>query len=402
MRNRCLIVFSLGFLVMPGQLFAQSASLGMPMSTAAAASQKPTVRAAKPDPLIGDYSPAARLGPISEVRYEPEPTAELLRSPEERYNWGIRDDAPSQARYRATPVSRRESQFGEKMGEMIDNAPGSNWGNFESDHCFDDMISPVTNPFLFEDPRALTELRPLFFYQSIPSNQYLYRGGNIEYFGLQGRLAITQRLSIVVHKLGGAVINPGSNSVLSSETGFAEIWLGPKYTFYRDEQTGTLFAGGLIFQLPTGSSQIYQDTGKLSLVPYASVAQRFGKTSWGTFNVMDTFGLSFSTNDQRSNFFYNSIHIDFDVANWNRIYPLIEMNWFHYTRNGNASFQAFEGFDFANVGAAVAGTDFLSFAVGARYKISEAIQFGLAAEFPLLGTKYLNNFRLGIDFIWRY
>ena len=31
----------------------------------------------------------------------------------------------------------------------------------QSDHGFDNFISPVTNPSLFEDPRALTEVRPI-------------------------------------------------------------------------------------------------------------------------------------------------------------------------------------------------------------------------------------------------
>ena len=35
---------------------------------------------------------------------------------------------------------------------------------FKSDHVFDGFISPVTNPFLFEDPRSLTEVRPIFMY----------------------------------------------------------------------------------------------------------------------------------------------------------------------------------------------------------------------------------------------
>ena len=32
---------------------------------------------------------------------------------------------------------------------------------FQSDCAFDHFISPITNPFLAEDPRSLTELRPL-------------------------------------------------------------------------------------------------------------------------------------------------------------------------------------------------------------------------------------------------
>src|SRR5438067_2840151 len=99
---------------------------------------------------------------------------------------------------------------------------------FESDHAFDTFASPVTNPFYFEDPRSLTEVRPLFFFQTIPNSNYLYRGGHAEFFGVQARVALTERWSLVLNKLGGVSINPGDGSVLKSETGFAELWLGPK------------------------------------------------------------------------------------------------------------------------------------------------------------------------------
>jgi hypothetical protein len=260
----------------------------------------------------------------------------------------------------------------------------------------------LSNPFLFEDPRTLTELRPIFIFQTIPSSQWFFRGGNIEDFNLQGRLSITDRLSIVMNKLGLIVINPGAGSNVGSASGITEIWLGPKYNFYREDQTGTIASAGLTFQIPVGPEKVFQSTGDLSLNPYASVAQQFGKTSYGTFHAMDTFGFAFAVDNDRSNYFYNSIHVDFDVANWQRIYPLIEINWFHYLQNGGAHDLGFEGFDLANIGAQVAGTDFVSIAFGSRFKASESVQFGFAAELPLVGHRDLQNFRLTIDMIWRY
>lgn len=388
-----------------------AASLGIPEVAADVASWKRTARGSSPDPLLGDYSPPARLGNISEVRLGPSPGSPALDTPEERYNWGIPDTyAPhddgtyrSNSSYRSNSrtSSRSSNKFGDKMGEMMDNG-GNSWISFQSDHCFDDFSSPMSNPFLNEDPRTLTEIRPIFLFQTIPSSQYLYRGGNIEYFGLQGRLAFTQRFSVVMHKLGGLVINPGTDSGMSNATGFAEIWLGPKYTWYRDETTGTVASAGMQFQLATGPSSVYQDTGTLSFVPYVNVGQKFGKSSYGTFAIMNTLGYSIPSSRQRSAYLYNSFHIDFDVVNYGRFYPFIELNWFHYTRNGEARDLGFEGLDLANVGSAVAGRDFLSIAFGSRFKISEQAQFGISAEFPLLGTKDLFNFRLGLDFIWRF
>src|SRR5262249_20160296 len=42
---------------------------------------------------------------------------------------------------------------------------------FGSDCDFDDFVSPISNPFLAEDPRSLTELRPIFLWQTIPGTQ---------------------------------------------------------------------------------------------------------------------------------------------------------------------------------------------------------------------------------------
>lgn len=426
MRAFVTLVLGIGLLALPRPLLAQpaarlsaprpAAALGTPITPV---SFRSTARAASPDPLVGDYIPAARLGPISEVRFGPDPDADSFSSPQERYNWGLgsrydrpvsRNDNYDEPRMRAQPSSSsRQSRFGEKFGDLFDSPSGGNGGgdsfwSFESDHCFDDFISPVSNPFLFEDPRTLTEIRPIFMYQTIPNANPLYHGGNVEFFGLQARLALTQRFSIVMNKLGGIAINPGSGSPVGSAAGFSEVWIGPKYTWYREDQTGTVSAMGLIFQIPTGPGSVYQNTGNLSLTPYMSIAQRFGKTSWGTFNFMDTAGLAFATTGARSNYFYNSAHIDFDVANWQRIYPLLELNWFYYTSNGNARPDlGFEGQDIANTGAALAGTNFLNIAIGGRYKFSEAVQIGLICEFPLLNdAKRLENFRLGLDAIWRY
>src|SRR5689334_22588699 len=41
-------------------------------------------------------------------------------------------------------------------------------GFLPSDHCFDSFISPLSNPFFFEDPRSLTEARGIFIDNSVP------------------------------------------------------------------------------------------------------------------------------------------------------------------------------------------------------------------------------------------
>ena len=277
---------------------------------------------------------------------------------------------------------------------------------FESDHCFDGFISPVTNPFLFEDPRSLTEVRPIFMYQTIPGKNPVFQGGNIDFFGLQGRVALTDRLSIVLNELGGVWLNANNSpfpDIQGHHSGFSEVEIGPKFTFLRSEQTGTLGAAGLIFQIPIGTASVFQDTGTLSMVPYITMAQNFWKTSYGSMNAMGEIGYDFATDNRRSDNFFMSLHLDYDIGNLHKFYPFLEMNWWNYTHNGSAQPFDFEGADLVNFGSSdVKGHNLLTLAPGMRFKFNECVQLGIAAEFPVVGTRDLESFRLTMDLIFRY
>jgi hypothetical protein len=276
---------------------------------------------------------------------------------------------------------------------------------FQSDHQFDNFISPVTNPFFFEDPRALTEIRPVFMWQQTPSQNPVFRGGDNFFFGTQARLAITPWLSFVVNRLGGTWMET-SDPAIGSHAGFSELWLGPKITFIRNDRTGTLMAGGMTFEIPTGADKVFQGTGSLGLAPYVSFGQSFLRSfPYGSFNFLNTTGYSFRADSVRSEFFYTNLHVDMDVANLHRIYPLIEMNYFAYTRNGHPNHFGFEGADMFNFGSNNAGHGDLSLSFGARYKFGgkDNIQVGTAFGWGLLNqTHHLEGFRWTVDMIFRY
>ena len=273
----------------------------------------------------------------------------------------------------------------------------------QSDHCFDGFISPVSNPFYFLDPRSLTEVKPLLIYQKMPSTNAAMQGGSVWFYGLQGSVAITDMFSVVVPKLGAITLD-SHNPAIGSHTGMAEFSLGPQFTFYRNEQSKTLIAAGLLFDLAIGSGDVYQNTGDLSLVPYISYGQGFGKSNYGSFNFLTTNGYSAAIDSSRTDFFFSSLHLDYDVYNLNKIFPLVELNWFHYTTNGNSQqFFGFEGRDLINFGSGgVAGHNELSMALGARYKFCEWLQTGLVFEFPLINTSDIMSYRIGFDLIFKY
>ena len=310
-------------------------------------------------------------------------------------------------------------------GVMLDHPLGHSWGDrcreflgfnggagcerrpFQSDHQFDCLISPVSNPFFFEDPRSLTEVRPLFIYQSVPHSDPYFQGGNAEFFGVQGRLALNERWSVVISKLGWVSIQPNhTDATLQHATGFAEFDLGPKWTFYRNEQNGGLAAAGLNFNIPVGDKKVFQDTGDLALDPYIVYGKNFGRLpeGYGSFNFLGQAGYEFGLDNKRAEFFHASFHLDYDVANLHKFYPLAELNWFQFTKRGTVRDVGTEGADLINFGSSTIdnGRTLIRLAFGARYKFNENLQTGFVFEFPLTHQKALSDFRVGIDFIFRY
>ncbi len=284
---------------------------------------------------------------------------------------------------------------------------GADRGILQSDHKFDFFSSPVSNPFYFEDPRALTEARPIFIWQQTPRTNPTYTGGDNVFAGLQARVAFTDWLSLVVNKIGWTWSEPHERVPPGFEphVGFSEVWLGPKFTFWRSEAAKTLLAGGLTFQIPAGSAKVYQDTGSLGLAPYLSFAWNcLDFKDNGSVNFMTTAGYAASINRSRSDHLFASFHLDYDIGNMHRFYPMLELNWFQYTANGTSRPIAFEGADLFNYGATgIAGNADLAVAVGGRVKITDNIFAGLSTEWGLVNLpRSLNQFRLTADMIFRY
>jgi hypothetical protein len=345
--------------------------------------------------------------PATSVAQAPPPNTPVLSLPPlsapaiptssaEQYNCGVVTKSPG-----------TEESFWDKCKGAVTGLPSAVTGRalFQSDHAFDGFISPVTNPFYFEDPRSLTEVRPLFIYQSTPTGNPIFHGGDIEYLGLQGRLALTDCFSLVMTKFGEVWIEPHDGTpAFQDHAGFAELIIGPKVTFWRNESTGTLAAAGLNFDIPTGSAKVLQDTGTLTLEPYISAGQSFCRTSYGTFHALGTLGFNLSIDNQRSDNVFTSLHLDFDYGDLHKIYPLLEFNWFYYTSNGNVQPINFEGRDLFNSGSTmISGHNEVTIAPGIRYKVNECFQLGFAAEFQLTNpSRSVTDYRLMVDLIFRY
>ncbi len=370
--------------------------LGKPRATKAEVSNPPS-EIARPERSQFD-SPTLHTvryaEPIVTTRAQPPAPAPIgvaPGNPEEDFNCGVVTEGTGGP---AAPVGTGGFFSGIFSGSLFQ-------GTFQSDHCFDRFISPVSNPFFFEDPRSLTELRPVFIYQHIPGSTPLFHGGSFEGFFLQGRLAFNDIFSIVVHKLGYVAVQPNGHGLpdkLESGSGFAELQLGPKLTFYRNRETNTILAAGVNFELPVGTSKVFQDTGKGAVTPYFSAAQQFGD-NW---HLMGTTGYRLSFDSERSDSLFSSLHVDYGI--YNRIFPLVEVNWYHYTKNGKNLPASFEGEDIINFGSThVSGNDMVTLAAGVRFKIiPETLQAGVVFEIPISNRRDIMDYRVTADVILRY
>ncbi len=411
MHARIVCLIALFLLASANLAFAQGIKLGkatpitpaaeaIPAFTPVRAAEPRVIRAQIPDPPPPPFPGGGGGGPAPIVG----PTPNSI----DIYNRGMvtnNNDLGSFWQRLGNKTKRCwDDVFGSATGMF---QPGPDRSMFQSDTMFKNFSSPVTNPFYFEDPRALTEIRPIFIWQHTPTTNTVWNGGDNFALAARGSVALTPNISVVVNRVGWSFISPKTGTPeISSANGFSELHLGPKFTFIRNDVSNTVAAFGLTFEIPTGPSRVLQDTGSLSISPYFSIAQSFLRSDYGTFNFMNTTGYVFRTDGQRSESVFASFHIDYDLRNSHRIYPLAELNFRYYTRNGTARALDFEGSDLGNFGSSsVANLGELTLAIGSRFVITNNVQLGIAAEFNVLPNssgRHLDQFRLTTDLIFRY
>lgn len=299
---------------------------------------------------------------------------------------------------------------------------------------FDGFISPVSNPTIFEDPRSLTEIRPIFAYHMIPDTFPVGKlgegplagnvgGGDAYVVAAQVRVALTDRFSFIATKDGYTWVNLKNRTLRDvvaaanhgSSHGWANLAFGFKGTLleYDDGDTQAMLSAGLRYEAASGSRAVWQGYGKGQLNPFLSAL-------WGTdrLHVLAYTGPRLALDNATSHFYDTSVHVDYRFDNF---YPLVEVNWIQCLRGGKGSVPLSgvvqgEGFDFFNFGATDAGgSGVATIALGGRWRITDhdglapislgdrvgVIDFGTAVEFPLTSQKWLFDWRITTDLIFR-
>lgn len=258
--------------------------------------------------------------------------------------------------------------------------------------CFEDFISPMTNPLFFEDPRNLTEIRVIFAQHDVPEN--VLNGGEVQYLAAQIRVALTERLSIIAVKDGFMWGQPDV-----APDGWADVTAGLKYTLISNPCEQFILSGGLTYEMPVGSTRALQGNGDGDLHAFLSMGKQLGCN----FHWLSGLGYRAALDqNEGSDMMYWSNHIDYQLTDcW---YPFIEANWFNWTRSGDVAATAgLEGGDLYNLGSQnVAGNNIVTVAAGLKYKPSDCVEVGVAYELPATDRRDLMESRLTADFIYRY
>lgn len=161
-----------------------------------------------------------------------------------------------------------------------------------------------------------------------------------------------------------------------------------------------IVSGGFMYEIPSGEADAFSGHGNGAFAFFVTTGKEFAER----FHFLNTTGYYVPVNsNQNSSFFYTSFHLDYQVNCW--LYPLVEMNWFHYTAGGDRGLPPAlgEGDGLVNLGTSgVGGNDLLTFAVGARARLTERVSLGGAWEFPISNRHDLIQNRFVFDLIYRY
>ena len=295
---------------------------------------------------------------------------------------------------------------------------------------FADFITPVSNPVNFEDPRAKTEVRPIYVYHKLSDDfgrPLLNRlgdagilppgttiGGDAHVAAIQARLAIGDRFAFIATKDGYTWLRP--DNVLEKEDGWNNIGFGLKYAFWRDVESLTMATAGIRYEAPSGNTDVFQgqhpvypgqdgvkgvlsalgleadqirsltskSRGDGSLNPFLSGMWGFEDIGLdgGDLHIMGYTALRFPISGYDSTFYDLSMHVDYgmDLGSAGKFFPLIEANWVHTVGGGRrwapADVTGFdqEGFDFFNFGASGGGGDsVVTMAFGFRYRFLDRV-----------------------------
>jgi hypothetical protein len=264
-------------------------------------------------------------------------------------------------------------------------APEEGNGALRSNRNFPNFIGFMSNPLENIDPRALTQIQPLFLGSWVSATSAL-PAANAQVYGPAITVALTDRLAIGLNQGGYAAIHVDKNDPRGpllnflfqtrgqefggSRTGFLNTGGFVQYTLIEDVEDQFLLTAGLRGIAPIGSYEVFQGHGPAQLVPYVTVGKEFGQ-----FHFLGTVGYQFPAGGGGAGLqlFNVNVHLDQQFFGW--LYPLVEFNCAYHTENVPIPLPTRIGyFDLDNFSAT---GNVLTMAVGANaVLIRDRLEFG--------------------------
>ena len=228
-------------------------------------------------------------------------------------------------------------------------SPGNGSSYLAGNTQFPNFIGFLSNPIQSIDPRAVTELWPMFGAGWVSANKSILPSGNLQVYGAGLNVAVSDRLSFGLNQGGYAVANfANDRETLRARLGLPvrdidrggerEGWLNlggfVQYTLIADVPNQFLLSAGLRVEAPAGSTQLFQGGANPAyLSPYLTMGKELG-----SFHFLATTGYEFPAGSgaaATTNTCYLNLHLDRKIG-W--FYPLIELNGARRTTNADIGF----------------------------------------------------------------
>jgi hypothetical protein len=256
-----------------------------------------------------------------------------------------------------------------------------------------DTISPVTNAIYFEDAVIHSEIHPVFGYQNI-ADDLTGVGGDLQFYGIQLRYAVTDRFAVLATKGGYMYVDPDIGEELE---GWGDLGVGFKYALIDDQENQFILTPGVTFEFASGTEEIFQGFGDGVFNLFTSAEKGFGK-----FHVLANAGLLLPIDDDaKSTIFHYHLQFDYHVCKW--FIPFVVANGYTVVKEGNAIPFTSEGYDLVNFGSSGAeGVTQVTVGGGFRSRITNNLDFGVAYEKAVTDPAGLLDDRITVDFVIRF
>jgi hypothetical protein len=292
--------------------------------------------------------------------------------------------------------------------------PGSGGDRLSGNHNFVNFINWMSNPLQNIDPRAVTAIYPIFLNEWV-SNTPPIPNGDFQVYAPAVTIALSERFAIGLCQGGYAAAEFSRNPIDSQRLmaldpagrfrdvevgGDRQGWLNLggflQYTLVEDVENQFLLTGGLRWEAPCGSHDVFQGHGPAHLAPYFTAGQEFGK-----FHILATTGYQFPAGpgDDNTQLFYANVHFDRQVFGW--LYPLVEFNSIYHTTSVNFGLLTRRGF--IDMGNFEATGNIVSLAAGANAVIiPERLEFGAVYTTVIASQRNFDANGLIVKMTYRY